>query len=1379
MPGTDAPARRRWRGPIAAVAIVLTLPTAAHAAPLALKDDVESLGPGVVLDHDEYLEATGFVDRQVVTVDLANPAVTSDLLTADAVAQGSVLTAQANKAGAVAGVNGDFFDIGSSGAALGFEYKGGQLRKSGDRNNGQSFGVTKSGIGQLTNLALAATATFGGATRPVTGLNKVGIPLNGISAFTPEWGAYTRGAQVGGSPNTAEVLVAGGVVSQAAAAPGSGTLPSGTTALVGRDAGADALRTLAVGDTVALSYAVSPALADELQFAVGTDATLVRDGVQLPDTETIKGAAGNALAPRTAVGFKDGGRTLLLMTVDGPGGTGRGGVTLPKLAKMMFELGAETAVNLDGGGSTTMVARGLGNPLATLRNVPSDGFERSDPNGIGILVEPGNGKVEELVVTPGAPAAKVFPGLRRSFAAGAVDSNLTPVVLARGDVRWSTDAGTIDNGLLQAPNAPDSALRVRATADSAQEDTRVRVLGKLVSLELSTKRLAFADTAKETTLVVTGRDAQGYTAPVESADLDLDYDASVVKISPQGTALKVTPLKKGATLLTVRAGGQTVKLPTTVGVDTTEIYGFDAADENTRWGTNGTSGFAKTLSVVPEGLKLTYAKQRNMGITKLPIDTRIPVPGQPLRVRVKMIASVKTEFAQLGWVDATGVSKSQLRPGVVPGENAVDFPLPSDTQFPIKISNMSVIETSPLRQAAGEVIFTSIEADNAPAVDLPAPAALRPDPLISVDGTTNGKEDWSFATLSDIQFTAAQPELAKVAVASLKRIRKAKPDLVILNGDIVDTGTTADVKLARETLEAGGCDIIAYGAGPAEDSTPDPASGKVPCYYVPGNHESYAANSSQSNLDPFIAEFGQPYRTFDHKGSRFVLLDSSRGSLRQSSFDQLGMLEEALKSARTDDSIENVMVFAHHPVDDPDEKKASQMGDRREVTLIKKLLSDFRTESGKGTSMTGSHAQIVNVDRIEGVPYTVLPSSGKAPYGTPDRGGFTGFLSWSVDDAASASEQWLTADVRAFAQSITLNAPETLEVGTAAPLSGSIVQPSGVNPGTRVVPLAYPMSVRWGGSDTLALGRGADAIAAARKAGKVAILDTTTRQLTGLRSGAVTVSVTNESMRTFTDEASVAPITEEKTVQVTPFTGDGPRFTAETPVFPAQPVGTLSAPRIVKVDNPGTQTLRVTKVAVAAEPGSEGDFVVAADACQGAEIPVRGSCDVHVRFAPGRENASSAAALVFTTNTADGEHRVPLSGSSVPLPAGKDGEDGATGQPGPAGPRGDTGPQGPKGDTPRITVTCDLSANKKQITCTVATVAQLRAAGSRLSARIALAGSRRSVTRTGRRSVTVRLDAGRRLREGQRVTVRAEAGGRRATITVRAGAKPRGAALKR
>src|SRR6185503_5497574 len=61
--------------------------------------------------------------------------------------------------------------------------------------------------------------------------------------------------------------------------------------------------------------------------------------------------------PRTLAGVRADG-TLLLVTVDGrlPGWSV--GMTLPEAARLMRSLGAREAMNLDGGGSSTMVVRG-------------------------------------------------------------------------------------------------------------------------------------------------------------------------------------------------------------------------------------------------------------------------------------------------------------------------------------------------------------------------------------------------------------------------------------------------------------------------------------------------------------------------------------------------------------------------------------------------------------------------------------------------------------------------------------------------------------------------------------------------------------------------------------------------------------------------------------------------------------------------------------------------------------------------------------------------------------------------------------------------------------------------------------------------------------
>ncbi len=1090
---------------LAALLIVAALlPAGANAADtLTLSDTTEPIGPGITLRHFVTLQQIGWTDAQVLTVDLQGDGVNADLLTAGKVAAGGPLSASAKAAGAVAGVNGDFFDINNSNAAIGPEMQAGLPLKSGAGST-QVVGVTPGGLGRLANLTLDATVDLPSGTRAVKGFNDPTSPGAGtIVAYTPAWGTYSRTRGLGeGVTDVAEAIVVDGKVASVGA-PGAGQLPDNAFAIDGREAGAAAIRALQVGDGVALHYALKSDIADQLSFAVGGRQILVKDGV--PQPESVVGSDGNA--PRTAIGFKDGGRTMLLAIADGRQSLVLG-PTRAQMGELMASLGADTALNLDGGGSTTLVARALGGLDPTVRNVPSDGSERFDPNGVGLFLRPGDGTLHRLVVSA---QERVFGGLHRALDARGLDDRDAPV--PAGTATYSASSGAIDGASLRAPAS--GTVTVTASNGAATGAATVRVLGAPRRLEPSAARLSFAETSSAAAaLRITGHDDDGYTALVDPSDLELDYDHAVLSIAPAADgALRVVPTANGATIVTVRAAGLTARVPVTVGFQTKLVSGFDDAS---LWSFRNDRAPAGGISIVDDGhtgkaMKVDYdftgsTATRSAGAV---LKQQITLPGQPLRASVWVKGDGQGQWVTISLRDAANKT-IDLRPGYATGtawqKFSADLPA-SGIQYPVRVDNVRLIETSATRRYAGSFLLDDLQIDVPSEIDPPAPDPPLADRLISPDGSVSG---WNFAALSDVQFTAAQPELTKVAIAALKRIRAAHPDFVILNGDIVDTGYPEDIALAKSTLEAGGCDLVKAG------EQPNPGPDEVPCYYVPGNHESFGTD----NLNAWKAQFGAPYRYFDHKGVRFILLNSTRGTLRGSDWDQLPMLQSALHGAAADASIKDVVVFEHHPTKDPDPTEASQLGDRNEAALIEHLLSGFAETTGKGAELTASHAQIVNVRRVDGVPYMVLPSSGKSPYGTPDRGGFTGWVRFGVDPGAS--DRWLRADVRAFAQSISLTGPDTLVTGATGTVAGTLVQPSGVQPGTRVVPLRYPMSVHWSGSDNLAIGD-------RDTAGKVAVLDPRTGTITGLRSGQVTVTAAADSMREGDD---LAPITASKTIVV-------------------------------------------------------------------------------------------------------------------------------------------------------------------------------------------------------------------------------------------------------
>jgi hypothetical protein len=89
----------------------------------------------------------------------------------------------------------------------------------------------------------------------------------------------------------------------------------------------------------------------------------------------------NELHPRTAIGVTAD-QKLLMFVVDGRQAGHSGGMTTPEVAALMIQYGAIHAINLDGGGSTTLA---MADPTPRVVNRPSDGTERAVGNNLAVF----------------------------------------------------------------------------------------------------------------------------------------------------------------------------------------------------------------------------------------------------------------------------------------------------------------------------------------------------------------------------------------------------------------------------------------------------------------------------------------------------------------------------------------------------------------------------------------------------------------------------------------------------------------------------------------------------------------------------------------------------------------------------------------------------------------------------------------------------------------------------------------------------------------------------------------------------------------------------------------------------------------------------------
>lgn len=128
-----------------------------------------------------------------------------------------------------------------------------------------------------------------------------------------------------------------------------------------------------------------------LHSPIGRMQSAISGNQVLLDKGTVSPAPGGDPQPRTAVGFTKNGKKLILVVVDGRQPGYSQGATLHELALILQDSGAYQAINLDGGGSSTLVVEGaFGRPrlLNSPINQRIPGRQRPVGNHLGVFAKP-------------------------------------------------------------------------------------------------------------------------------------------------------------------------------------------------------------------------------------------------------------------------------------------------------------------------------------------------------------------------------------------------------------------------------------------------------------------------------------------------------------------------------------------------------------------------------------------------------------------------------------------------------------------------------------------------------------------------------------------------------------------------------------------------------------------------------------------------------------------------------------------------------------------------------------------------------------------------------------------------------------------------------
>ena len=351
----------------------------------------EPIAPGVVRNKYEISRDKKNTQTNVVTVDLNNPHIKINTVAGGGTYTNKATVSQmADRTNAVALVNGDFFTMQLQGVPLGASIIDGDMKSSpAVLTDIWSFGIDENNTAFIDSTKFVGSITApNGKSYPIDGLNKTFYWYQPSKEYSHEskiqmydsfWSSKSRGDKTAGEVLLSEDNVVEQIVYRKNI---DMKIPKGKKILQVSGGSERFVReNIKVGDKVQINTNIEPNR--NWKMMIGGHALLVENGAIKKYTKDVTSIGG--IRARTAVGISKDGKTVYIVSCEGR--TKRSaGLSLNELSQFMLDLGAFKAMNLDGGGSTAMAVRNLGDIKRTrVTNPERNAAERKVVNGLGVF----------------------------------------------------------------------------------------------------------------------------------------------------------------------------------------------------------------------------------------------------------------------------------------------------------------------------------------------------------------------------------------------------------------------------------------------------------------------------------------------------------------------------------------------------------------------------------------------------------------------------------------------------------------------------------------------------------------------------------------------------------------------------------------------------------------------------------------------------------------------------------------------------------------------------------------------------------------------------------------------------------------------------------
>lgn len=352
--------------------------------------DTENISKAVVKNHYSYEGKKGKARVYILKCNLSDKDFGIDIITGkEKYTRRATVSEMGDIRNTLANVNGDFFNMALQGVPEGPSMRNGKLLSSPSViTDVYSLAITNDMKADILKIWSQGGVTApNGKKYPISGLNKSYYWYdttneysheNKINMYDDMWASKSRGDK-----KNAEVILSNDyTVEQISDKNFSFSVPDGKYILQLDGLAKEFFdQNIEIGDKLKIDYTIYPR--NDYKMLIGAHGILVENGKAKSYTKDVNVLGG--FRARTAAGISKDGNTLYILSAEGR--TKRSvGLSLNDMSKIFVELGCFKAVNLDGGGSTAMVAKALGeNERTRFVNPERNAPERRVVNGIGIF----------------------------------------------------------------------------------------------------------------------------------------------------------------------------------------------------------------------------------------------------------------------------------------------------------------------------------------------------------------------------------------------------------------------------------------------------------------------------------------------------------------------------------------------------------------------------------------------------------------------------------------------------------------------------------------------------------------------------------------------------------------------------------------------------------------------------------------------------------------------------------------------------------------------------------------------------------------------------------------------------------------------------------